>query len=293
MRKTFASTVATIIKENENSSLFLGDIGVFAFRELISNYPNRAFNIGILEQSMIGVAAGFSKKKLVPFIHTIAPFLVERALEQIKVDLGYQRLSANLVSVGASFDYAALGATHHCPGDIGILQTIEDIQLFVPGSPEELQFQIEKNWDNGKLNYFRLSESSNKTHVDMHSNSWAKISNGSRGTIVVIGPVLDEVLEYAIRSNFEVYYCNQVNRNAELISQLQSSEKLIIIEPYYSGPFFKVVKEIFEKKAIRYLEIGIPVEFSRLYGKTSDHYAYFGMTKEKIASRIEAFASEK
>jgi transketolase len=263
MRKTFASTVATIIKENENSSLFLGDIGVFAFRELISNYPNRAFNIGILEQSMIGVAAGFSKKKLVPFIHTIAPFLVERALEQIKVDLGYQRLSANLVSVGASFDYAALGATHHCPGDIG------------------------------KLNYFRLSESSNKTHVDMHSNSWAKISNGSRGTIVVIGPVLDEVLEYAIRSNFEVYYCNQVNRNAELISQLQSSEKLIIIEPYYSGPFFKVVKEIFEKKAIRYLEIGIPVEFSRLYGKTSDHYAYFGMTKEKIASRIEAFASEK
>lgn len=293
MRKMFTSTVTSIMTENANAALFLGDIGVFGFKELIEKYPDRAFNIGILEQSMIGVAAGFSKKKLIPFIHTIAPFIVERALEQIKVDLGYQKLSANLVSVGASFDYAALGATHHCPGDLEVLQTIEGIQLFVPGSPEELKFQLLTNWNNGKLNYFRLSELVNSNAVNMQGNSWTKICQGSRGKIVVIGPILDEVVEYALQGDLDLYYCNQVNRSEELITQLESADKLIVIEPYYSGAFFKVIKEIFERKPIKYLEIGIPVEFSRLYGKVTDHYANFELTKEKIASRIEAFLIEK
>jgi transketolase len=42
---------------------------------------------------MVGVAAGMSKVGLNPVIHTIAPFLIERAYEQIKLDFGYQRIS--------------------------------------------------------------------------------------------------------------------------------------------------------------------------------------------------------
>ena len=60
--------------------------------------PNRYYNIGICEPTIVNMAAGINKSGLIPVVHTIAPFIIERAYEQIKLDLGYQNLAANLVS---------------------------------------------------------------------------------------------------------------------------------------------------------------------------------------------------
>ena len=105
MRSTFASILEKIIDKDYRVVNVLGDIGVFSFRKSMEKFPDRVINIGILEQSMIGIAAGLSKQGLIPFVHTIAPFMVERALEQLKIDFGYQELGGNFVSVGASSDY--------------------------------------------------------------------------------------------------------------------------------------------------------------------------------------------
>jgi transketolase len=137
MRKQFASTLYEMMKTDENICVLLGDIGVFGFRKCFEEFPTRTYNIGILEQSMISLAAGLSKTDLIPVVHTITPFIVERALEQIKVDFGYQKLNGNFISVGNSYDYAGLGCTHHCPGDIAILSSIPGIQLVAPGNDKE------------------------------------------------------------------------------------------------------------------------------------------------------------
>ena len=134
MRKQLVKTVESILESNKRSVLLLGDIGVFGFRKSIERYPNRAYNIGILEQTTIGLAAGLSKTNLIPIVHTIAPFLVERAYEQLKIDFGYQELNGNFISVGSSYDYASLGPTHHCPGDVSMLKNIPNMQIIVPGN---------------------------------------------------------------------------------------------------------------------------------------------------------------
>ena len=108
MRKQLIQTLKSILHTDEQTVLLLGDIGVFGFRDELKNIPSRAYNIGILEQSTISVAVGISKTGLIPFVHTIAPFLVERSFEQLKIDFGYQNLNGNFISVGASYDYAAI-----------------------------------------------------------------------------------------------------------------------------------------------------------------------------------------
>lgn len=88
------------MEQDKRVALLLGDIGVFGFKKSFELFPDRVFNIGILEQSTIGLAAGLSMQELIPIVHTIAPFLVERGIEQLKDDFGYQKLGGNFVSVG-------------------------------------------------------------------------------------------------------------------------------------------------------------------------------------------------
>ena len=124
MRKQFVQSVEKILGENSETVLLLGDIGVFGFRNAFRDYPSRVYNIGILEQATISLAGGLAKTGLIPIVHTIATFLVERCLEQLKIDFGYQQLGGNFISVGNSYDYASLGCTHHCPADIGLLKKL-------------------------------------------------------------------------------------------------------------------------------------------------------------------------
>jgi len=100
---------------------------------------------------MIGFAAGLSRAGFIPIIHSIAPFLVLRALEQIKIDFVYNRLNCNIVSVGASNDYSKLGSTHHCFEDVSVLSNYKDINLFIPSNPIEFKYLFKKNYNN---NYY-------------------------------------------------------------------------------------------------------------------------------------------
>jgi transketolase len=109
MRKQFTKTITKFLIKNNKIILLLGDIGVFGFKNLLKKYPARALNIGILEQSTISFAAGLSKSGFIPIVHTIAPFIVARAFEQLKIDFGYQKLKGNFITIGSSYDYASLG----------------------------------------------------------------------------------------------------------------------------------------------------------------------------------------
>ena len=92
-----------------------------------------------MEQSTVSFAAGLAKLKFIPIIHSISPFLVERALEQLKIDFGYQKLGGNLVTIGSSYDYAKMGSTHHCPTDINLIGNIPDSEIIIPGTAKEFK----------------------------------------------------------------------------------------------------------------------------------------------------------
>lgn len=282
MRKQLVKTVTDILEKDTRVVLLLGDIGVYGFREAFEKFPNRVLNIGILEQASVSLAAGLAIEGFIPIFHTIAPFMVERALEQLKADFGYQKLGGNFISVGGSYDYASLGATHHCPGDVQILKTIPNTQIFIPGHSDEFDNQFRTNYANGKLNYYRLSEDSN---LYPFPETW--IRRGRYGTIIAIGTMLERTLEACDGLDINVLYNSQVEPFHSPELQMACPSRLIIVEPFYEGTMSYDIEKIYEGKDV--LHIGVPRRFLTRYGTPAELDKHCGLTTPQIRERIKEF----
>lgn len=144
-----------IIDKDERVVVLLGDIGVYAFREIFEKYPKRIYNMGICEQSMVGVAAGLAMAGLIPIVHTISPFLCARAYEQIRNDFGFQDLIGTFVGVDVYSTNHNLGLTHSCPEDIEMMNRIPNMQTRICESPEDLDNTFKARYANSLI-YLRI-----------------------------------------------------------------------------------------------------------------------------------------
>src|SRR5689334_25426824 len=124
MRDSFIRTTTALLDDDPRTALVLADISAAAFAPAAARHPDRVLNMGIREQLMVGVAGGLALAGLRPFVHSYATFAVDRAYEQLKLDLGHQGVGAVVVTVGASYDASAAGTTHHSPLDVALLDTL-------------------------------------------------------------------------------------------------------------------------------------------------------------------------
>ena len=141
MRKQFVVTSSELALADDKVVIVLGDISHFQFMGLQKrfeqeNKPQRVHNLGICENAILSMGAGLGAQGMFPFLHTINPFLTERCVEQIKIDLCYNQFGANIVTTGASFDYAWDGATHHCYTELAILRMLPGMEVTQPGNAE-------------------------------------------------------------------------------------------------------------------------------------------------------------
>lgn len=292
MRKQFIKSVKNILRTDERTVLMLGDIGVFGFREELKDLPKRAYNIGILEQSTVGIAAGLSKMGMVPIVHTIAPFLVERAFEQIKIDFGYQKLRGNLISVGSSYDYASLGCTHHCPADISLMLSIPEVQIIIPGTSNELSQLINQTYCNNALTYFRLSEYENKEQYDVSFGKAMLIKKGKLATVVCYGNMLSQTIEACSDLDVSILYYHTIYPFDSNLLINNFNEKIIICEPFYEGSTNHLINKALEGFKHETLNIGVPRKFLTNYGTKQQHDENLGLDKNGIYHKIKKFIYE-
>lgn len=288
MRQQFVATVSERLAADDRVVLLLGDIGVFGFNELAQKFPNRVYNIGILEQATVSLAAGLAKTGLIPIVHTIAPFLTERCLEQIKIDFGYQALGGNFVTVGASYDYAALGCTHHCPGDVQAVTTVPGIEVIVPGNASEFDRLFGETYDSVQPTYFRLAEQEHPAETTASFGQASVVKEGKAATVVVVGPLLACVLEAVRTLDVTVLYYHTVRPfDGEMLRRHSASGKVLLCEPYYRGGLAAEITEALWPRPVLLRSVGVPHRFLTAYGKVEEHDADIGLTPPAIRIELE------
>ena len=287
MRAELAKLCFETVKTDVKSVVMVGDISHFLLRETEQLAPDRFYNIGICEQSMIGMASGMAIEGLRPIVHTIAPFLVERAHEQIKVDLGYQHTEVTVVTVGGTYDYSDLGCTHHCYNDIALMKSIPNMEVYEPGTPKEFRELFTQTWGNGNPKYFRLSAHTHSQDVTVQSEKVNIIRDSIDGRwVFVTGHLLDDVLE---DTNCGVIYVSTLhgmsNNSIEMLSELfKNQPKLYSVENHFKiGGLGDLVSDIFSLPVKR---IGLDRKFLTNYGSYDDLRKDSNMDRESILRQI-------
>ncbi len=290
MRDTFLTTAEEIVNRDQDVAIVLADISAASLAEAARRHPDRVINVGIREQLLVSTGAGLALAGLRPIVHTFNAFLVERAFEQIKLDLSHQDLGAVLVSYGASYDMPMEGRTHQAPGDVALIDSLPGWYVHVPGHPEEARRLLLDSVPGDSRTYLRLSAQENsEPHLGVGLQT---IRQGTRGVVIAVGPMLDRVLEAVEGMDVTVLYTSTVRPfDAEgLRAAMPEVADVALVEPYLKGTSAHCVADALADRPHRLLNLGTRRDAEvRIYGTLADHDLVHGLDAGSIALSLKEF----
>ena len=292
MRDAFYTEAAAVLDDDPRTALVLADISAGAFDAAADRHPDRVLNVGIREQLMISVAGGLALTGMRPIAHSYATFLVERAWEQVKLDLTHQHVGAILVSVGASYEASASGRTHHSPGDVALLDTLEGWTVHVPGHPDEVGPALRAATHHDGPVYLRLASQCNSRPYRTDGRLLA-LRHGSQAVVVTVGPMLDPVLAATAGLDVTVAYTDtprpfDTEGLRALAWELSGSPAVVIVEPYLVGTSAHLVADALAAVPHRLLSLGVGRRDLHRFGTVADHDAAHGLTPASLRAAIAA-----
>lgn len=288
MRRAFLKRVAEMIRNEEDTTFFTVDIGMWALREELKQYPDRCMNVGIYEDAMTTIAAGMARRGLVPTIFGIQPYLIERAFEQIKMDLAYQKLGVNVVGTGAAVDYSKYGYSHYCAEDVQLVKMLPGCEFVAPGTAKQFIQLFDQSYRNGHPTFFRISDHPNTVNdPDVVFGKANVIQKGGKGTVIAVSVMLDMVMEACGDEDVTIlYYTTLEPFDEDTLRENCPSGNILIVEPEYEGSLLYDIHHAMGDKRLRIRHVGLPREIFRNYGTYDEKMEYYGLMKDNIEREL-------
>ncbi len=286
MRQRFYDTIADVLATERQTALVLADIGPVGLGQGTA-LAQRVVNVGIREQAMIGVASGLAMAGLRPFVHSYAPFLIERPYEQIKLDLTHQGRGAVLVSIGASFDAASEGRTHQSPADVALISALPGWSAHTPGHPDEVEALVRAAATSQDCQYLRLSSQANP--APFPADGAVRVLRPGRGpAVLAIGPALAQTLLAVEGLDVALAYTSTPLPldAAGLAALMAGRDRLLVVEPYLEGTTAPAVLAALAGRSARVEFAGVQRAEVRRYGDPVDHARLHGLDAAGIRRRL-------
>ena len=289
MRDTFVRVASELLESDPRVAVVLADISTDRFARVARQHPDRVINVGIREPLLISVAGGLALAGMRPIAHTYAPFLVERPFEQVKLDLVHQGVGAILVSVGASYDAASSGRTHHAPEDVALLDTLPDWTIHVPGHPDEIDSLLRSAAASHGPVYLRLAETSNPVAHAIGPHL-VVVRRGNGPTVVAVGPMLAPVLDATQGMDVSILYAVTIRPfDGGTLRAIAGTPEVILVEPTLAGTSVRPLTEALHDRQSRILCLGVGRRELRRYGQPWEHARAHGLDAFGIRASIDAF----
>ncbi len=178
-------------------------------------FPERFFNMGVTEASMVDVAVGLALAGKIPFVNTFAALLTLRACEQIRTCVGYANANVKLVGGYAGISDYKDGPTHFAVNDMAVMRSIPNMAVIAPADNIEVAGMVAAIAEYSGPVYMRISRASvgdvfNAQHVPQVGRG-VVLRDGSDVTLVGTGSMMG-------RCKLAAELLAEQNINARLIS---------------------------------------------------------------------------
>ncbi|CCK81674.1 transketolase family protein [Desulfobacula toluolica] len=131
-RKEIINAMLEHVGKDARIMLLVGDMGFGVVDNFKKEFPGRIFNCGMMEQGMVGIAAGMAMAGLKPVVYCIVNFLAFRAIEQIRNDVIMQDLNVKFIATGVNDYFKFLGDSHCCGQDDKVIMKLIGMPVFDP-----------------------------------------------------------------------------------------------------------------------------------------------------------------
>jgi transketolase len=161
MRKPFIETLTALAEKDSKVILIIGDVGFRFIETFRDRFPNQFLNVGVCEQTMMGIAAGMARAGWKPYVYTMRNFIAFRPYEQVRNDIAFGNANVKLFGVSGSKAYAFLGASHNVfryegedDEDVAMLKRLPNMKVFIPETEEDTTRMIEEDYNRLGPSYF-------------------------------------------------------------------------------------------------------------------------------------------
>lgn len=263
IRDGFGEGLIEAGKLNKDIVVLTADLGESTRAEgFAEKFPERFFEVGVAEQSLVTVAAGMAMAGKIPFTTTYAVFSPGRTFEQIKVTTAMNNLPVKIVGAHAGFGPAPYGATHQSLEDIALMRSIPKMVVVAPGDYEEAKKATIAVAKNGKPTYLRLARQESSQISDRNSKfeigklNILKYGEKPEVAIIGCGPVLGEAIkafEELKKKNIDVMVvnCHTIKPidEAGIVKAAKTCGAIVTVEEHQvMGGMGSAVAEVLAKK---------------------------------------------
>ncbi len=202
MRKAYGEALVELGRKNEKVVAISADVNNSDFSYMFQEqFPDRFYNVGIAEQSLVDVAVGFAYTGRIPYANTFAFLFATRALEMIRTHLCYGGANVKLMGAYGGLSDSFDGPTHNSITDLAIMRALPRMTIVVPGDSLSVtkMLPLTAEW-NGPM-YVRLNRNEVPTIYDdsfkPEIGKAVTVRDGNDVTIITCGYMLHRSLQAA------------------------------------------------------------------------------------------------
>jgi transketolase len=274
-----------------------------AIRDLPDKLGDRFIDVGICEQTMIGMAAGLALRGRIPVVHALATFLTLRAFEFIRDDVGIAGLPVKLIGGVPGFLSEANGPTHQAIDDLAVMRAIPGMQIFCPADENELLAGMPSILSSPGPAYVRFNAAKSRLHHAPFEIGWAELlSDGDDLGVLTAGllvPYAKEACDLLREDGIAARLVNlrtvaPIDEEA-IVDTAARSPALVVIEDHLLvGGIYQQVCEVLVRRGVT-----VPVVPFGLDGRwfrpalLPDVLDHEGFSAPKLAERLRRVYRER
>ncbi|WP_105151004.1 transketolase family protein [Streptococcus suis] len=201
MRLVYSDFLAQVGREDTTIAAIEADLSSsMATNKLSSVLGGRYVNVGIMEQEMVGVAAGLSLLGYKPYIHTFGPFASRRVYDQVFISLAYAQLNATIIGSDAGVSAEMNGGTHMPFEELGLMRLIPKARVYEVSDDVQFQAVLKETIKVDGLKYIRTIRKA-PTAIYQGGEDFSKgyciLRQGEDMTLLASGIMVEQALKAA------------------------------------------------------------------------------------------------